>query len=232
MAAGLVVEVVVVKESIASIAWAGAASASQREQAAQSERSARAGRGDVSRTSAICVLIVDLTALDLRRRWLSHVRWLLWWLLWCLAMALLHALAVLLDEALLALGSAGGCVAVRGAAIAVMSGGGGRRAAGAVALVGGLAGGRSGTIGEAAAFAGVIDLHLAAVFVLGDEGVAGEEVGVGAVGADAEQARVEGAGAGGDQVEAVAGGLAEGGAVGAAVAGALGLPLIDVLLVR
>ena len=76
-----------------------------------------------------------------------------------------------------------------------------------MALVGGLAGGRGGLVGEAAAFAGVVDLHRGAVFVLGDEGVAGEEVGVLAVGVDAEQAGVEGAGAGGDQGEAGAGGL-------------------------
>ena len=41
--------------------------------------------------------------------------------------------------------------------------------------------------------AGVVDLGQGAVLVLRDEGVAGEEVGVGAVGADSQQARVEGA---------------------------------------
>ena len=41
-----------------------------------------------------------------------------------------------------------------------------------------------------------------------DQFVAGEEVGVGAVGADPEQTRCKGAGAGGDQLDAAAGGLA------------------------
>ena len=49
-----------------------------------------------------------------------------------------------------------------------------------MALVGGLAVGAGWDVGEAAAFAGVIDLDDGAVFVLGGEGVAGEEVDVGA----------------------------------------------------
>ncbi len=66
-------------------------------------------------------------------------------------------------------------------AIVLMSGGRRRLAAGAVALVGGLAGDRGGDEGEAAVGAGVVDLDPAAVVVSGDERVAGEEVGVGAV---------------------------------------------------
>ena len=78
--------------------------------------------------------------------------------------------------------------------------------------------------GEAAAGAGVIDLHPVAVVIAGDQRVAGEEVGVGAVGADPEQARVERAGAGGDQLDAAA-------VRSGSRSVALRLPLVGVLLV-
>ena len=65
-----------------------------------------------------------------------------------------------------------------------------------------------GTKGKPPSFAGVIDADAAAVLVVVDEGVAGEEEGVGAVGGGGEEAGVEGAGAGGDEVDAAGGGFA------------------------
>src|SRR5262249_22197172 len=80
----------------------------------------------------------------------------------------------------------------------------GRRAgdgARAVALVGGLAGLALRQLEEAAAFAGVVDLHRVGVAVAADQRVAGEEEGVDAVGADRDQAGVGGAAPRGDQAE-------------------------------
>src|SRR5450432_2280034 len=118
-------------------------------------------------------------------------------------LGLLDALAVLEDVALLA-------------GLLFFFGGGGtdlERAGsgtgGTVALIGGFAGHRRVFVGKATGFAGVVDLHRGAVLVLGDEAVAGEEIGVLAVGAGTEQARIESGGAGGDQGEASAGGLGE-----------------------
>ncbi len=64
---------------------------------------------------------------------------------------------------------------------------------------------------------------------MGDEAVAGEEVGILTVCIDAEQAGVKGAGAGGDQREACVRWPCEAQAGFFAVPGAQGLPLIDVL---
>jgi hypothetical protein len=97
-----------------------------------------------------------------------------------------HALAVALDEALLAVARP----------VALVFSGSGHRvdvrrsrgfAAWAVALVRGGAGFPFRIVDEAAALAGVIDLHCTSVFVTGDEDVAGEEVGVLAVGACGDQ---------------------------------------------
>ena len=82
--------------------------------------------------------------------------------------------------------------------------GAGGGAAGAVALVRGLAGDRIGQEREAAVLAGVVDLGEGAVLVLRDERVAGEEEGVGAVGARTEEARVERADPGRDQLRRLA----------------------------
>ncbi len=103
-----------------------------------------------------------------------------------------------------------------------------RGAARPVALIGGLAKRRFGSEEETAVFTGVIDLDQLSVFVLRSERVAGEEVDVGAVGAGAEQFRVEATGAGGNQTQAIARALAEGRAFGIAAAGAGRLPLIDI----
>ena len=85
---------------------------------------------------------------------------------------------------------------------------------------------------EASVLARVIDLHAGAVFVAGHERVAGEEVGVGAVGAHSEQSRVEGAGASGDQLQTSAWRFAFDRLVFPVdfVFEAAGLPLVDVLL--
>ena len=81
--------------------------------------------------------------------------------------------------------------------------GAGRLATGAMALVGGPARGRAGDVREAAVRPRVVDLGERAVLVLRNQGVAGEEVGVGAVGAD-RPAGVESKGldAGRDQLDA------------------------------
>src|SRR6478752_555461 len=84
--------------------------------------------------------------------------------------------------------SLGGGVApgAEGGTGAVLEAGRGR-AAGAVALVGGVAGWRRGGSGEAATRAGVVVLEEEAVVVLGHQGVVGREVSVGATGADSDK---------------------------------------------
>src|SRR5215213_7100035 len=115
---------------------------------------------------------------------------------------LLHALALALDEALLA-----GAVA-RGRLGADAGAGEGvdfRRArslgAGAVALVGGRARMRGRVVEEPAVPAGVVDLHRAAVPVFVDEDLTGEEERVLAVAGDREHPRVLEARPGRDQLD-------------------------------
>ena len=88
-----------------------------------------------------------------------------------------------------------------GAGQGVDVGRGRRFGPGAVALVRGFAGDRRRQAREAPLFAGVVDLDQLAVVVLGHENVAGEEVGVGAVGADAQERGVEAADPGRDQAD-------------------------------
>ena len=189
---------VVEKNSIGSEAWAGAASAAAVRRLASRPSAAR-GRDRGYSSVASCPFGGGFVA--------QPCRW-----AYCVVVALgLVAFAArtwpcLLDEAWLAASWFSAALPPLPVTVSIV-GRSGRRGARAVALIGCLAGRWRFGVGEATAFAGVIDLDQLAVFVLGHERVAGEEVGVGAVGADAEQARGEGAGAGGDQAEAAGGSL-------------------------
>src|SRR6185312_15886120 len=109
---------------------------------------------------------------------------------------LLHAFAVALGLVLLADDEvAGGRFAG-----ALDDGWSRRHRAGPMALVGGLAGDLRWQLEEAAAFAGVVDLHQRAAFVFfGCEGFVGEEEDVDAAGGHGEESRVEGPASGRDQ---------------------------------
>ena len=200
------------REGVDRLARLGGGGERRRRQQAAATRSAarRARRGAGPAALWVCGLIVSLSLLICVLFRASAMA--VGLVVALMVLALPHASALLPDISRLA------CCGWKVIATAAGDAPDGRRRrgrrAGPVALVGGLAldGGRN--LGEAAAGAGVVDLHPVAVVVRRDQGVAGEEVGVGAVGADTEQARVEGAGAGRDQLDPLA-----------------ALPLVGVLLV-
>ena len=85
---------------------------------------------------------------------------------------------------------------------------------------------------ETTIFSGIIDLHYGPVVILRCERVAGEKEDVGATALTHRRPGIEGAGAGGDQLDAVIGGREEIWAFDLAGARPRSLPLIDILAIR
>lgn len=115
--------------------------------------------------------------------------------------ALSHAitvLAVLLDEALFALGWRRHSVTARRGGVRFDFGRERRRATGTMALIRGLAGNRRRDLREAAERARVIDLDPISVQIGGNERIAGKEECVGAIGTNPEQIGAEQSGPRGD----------------------------------
>ena len=149
-------------------------------------------------------------------------------LLVLLLLPLLHALAVALDEALLA-GHERWCIP-RGSRDRRDRRPASRLSARSVTLVRGCAESGRGYVEEPAVDARVIDLRHRPVQILVGQRVVGEEVGVGAIGAGREEGRVMWAGASRDQAETVPGErvIVRVFVIGDAVSGARRLPLIYV----